>query len=285
MKKNAVKQKNSTRRKKVKIPAKLIITVCAFLFSSLMVLGSTYAWFVSEDEETNHFVGARLAAEIVEEFEPNFEWQSGATVKKVVQVKNTGNVPAFVRISLYEYLLMFKIDVSDQTGNGNLAVAPNAVQPVVDRENPAGWSSAAQSGGTYFYDGRYYIAKNTVVPSSQADMYKFKDSQRDQTDLGWFQLNFPLSVYDYLPAKGTKNFWLYQEGYFYYSELLQPNELTDPVISSVSLNQSAPNKVKGALYKLEPVMDAHDATQMLLSNWAIDPSSSAYNLYRDKLSD
>ena len=285
MKKKLAKKKKNTRRKKFKLHAKLIIAVCAFLFSGLMVLGSTYAWFVSEDEENNHFVGARLSAEIVEDFVPNFEWQSGMTVKKVVRVKNTGNMPAFVRISLYEYLLMFKIDVADQTGNGNLALSPNAVQPIAEIEHPKNWANAAAGGGTYLYDGHYYIAKNAVISANAADRYKFKDAARNATDLKWFKVNFPTNIYESLPASGTQNYWLYQDGYFYYSELLEPNDLTTPIVESVSLDQSAPNKFKGALYKLEPVMDAHDATQILLSNWEIAPSSPAANLYKDRLSD
>lgn len=285
MKRKGTNKRNASRKKKPKIHAKLIIAICTLIFSSLMVLGSTYAWFVSESEETNHFNGSRLAAEIVEDFEEDFEWQSGLTVKKVVRVKNTGNVPAFIRISLYEYLLRFKIDVTDQTGNGNLVTVQQAIQPSVDRNDPTSWTAAAASGGTYFYDGHYYVAKNAVVPSNQADVYKFKDSQRAQTELNWFQLDFPGNIYDSLPISGTTDFWLYQDGYFYYSELIQPNELTEPIINSVTLNQSAPNKFKGALYKLEPVMDAHDATKMLLTSWGINPSSLAYSLYNGKLSD
>jgi alternate signal-mediated exported protein len=279
------KQKTKFHRKKRKVNGKLMIAASAFLFSGLMVLGSTYAWFVSEDDRTNHFVGTRLSAEIVEDFEPNFEWSFGTKVKKVVQVKNTGDVPAFIRLKLYEYLLLFQVDVTDQTGNGNLAVSTNAVQPTVNQANVQTWTAAAKAGGTYHYKNNYYIAKQAVMPKDAADSYKWQDSQREKTALHWLSLNFPANIYTTKPASSTKNYWLYQDGYFYYSELLQPNEMTEPLLQSVHLRLDAPNKFKGALYKLEPVMDAHDATNVLLSSWNIQSPSPAYELYSGRLID
>lgn len=284
---NLGKRKKPSKKQRVKVNTKWIIAVSTFLFSGLMVLGSTYAWFVSEDSELNHFVGSRLSAEIIEEFEPNFEWQPGLATKKVIQVKNTGNIPAFVRISLYEYLLTFKIDITDQTGNGNLAIASQEVLPTVDQKNTASWQPAVNVGGTYLYEGQHLIAEKAIVPNvlTGTEMYKFKESAREKTDLRWFQLNFPDNVYDVAPAKGTKNYWFYQDGYFYYSELLEPNEISAPVMNSVHLSPSAPNRFKGSLYQLNPMMDAHDTTKGLLSSWNIGNSGDLYNMYHGRLND
>ncbi|MGX7244471.1 BsaA family SipW-dependent biofilm matrix protein [Enterococcus quebecensis] len=286
MKKNTKKIRRR-KKKKTKINIKVIIAVCSFLFSGLMILGSTYAWFVSEDSESNHFVGSRLSAQIVEEFEPEVEWQPGETIKKVIQVKNVGNMPAFVRISLYEYLLTFKVDTVDQTGNGNLARSPKELLPAVDQKKTDTWQPAATDGGTYFYNGQFFIAQKAIVPDMDTgiEMYKFKDSSRVKTDLRWFQIAFPDNVYDLAPPSGTKEYWLYKDGFFYYSELLQPNEVSLPVVKSVVLNTSAPNKFKGSLYQLNPVMDAHDSTKALLSTWNIGSSGDLYDLYYDRLSE
>nr|WP_242596547.1 BsaA family SipW-dependent biofilm matrix protein [Enterococcus plantarum] len=273
--------------KQTKINTKMIITACTFLFSGLMVLGSTYAWFVSEDSEVNHFVGTRLSAEIVEEFVPEFEWQPGLTTKKIIQVKNTGNIPTFVRISLYEYLLTFKIDTADQTGNGNLATSPNEIAPTVNQKNTETWQPAAKAGGTYAHEGKNVIAAKAITPNPRTgtEMYRFKDSGRDQTDLRWFQLGFPDNVHHSAPPTGTKDYWLYKDGYFYYSELLQPGEISAAVMKNVRLSPNAPNKFKAALYQLNPVMDAHDETKGLLSTWNIGNSGELYNMYHDRLSD
>ncbi|WP_086315594.1 hypothetical protein A5821_003094 [Enterococcus sp. 7F3_DIV0205] len=286
-KNKSLKRNRRRKKKKAQVNTKLIIALCTFLFSGLMVLGSTYAWFVSEDSEVNHFVGSRLSAEITEEFEPEFEWQPAITTKKVIQVKNTGNIPTFVRISLYEYLLTFKIDTTDQTGNGNLAVSPQEILPLVDKSNTETWQPAANAGGTYLHDGKNLISEKAIVPNmlTGTEMYKFKDSNREKTELRWFQLLFPDNVYNSAPPTGTKDYWLYKNGYFYYSELLQPSEISTPVMKSVRLSASAPNKFKSALYQLNPVMDAHDGTKGLLSSWNIGSSGELYDLYHDRLSD
>lgn len=286
--KRNIKQKQQKRKKKrAKVNTKLIIAIYTLLFSGLMVLGSTYAWFVSEDSEVNHFVGARLSAEIVEEFEPEIEWQPGTTKKKIIQVKNTGTIPTFIRMSLYEYLLLFEIDITDQSGNGNLAKSEQEIQPKVEKKKTETWQAAANSGGTYLYEGQHLIAKTAIVPNilTGSEMYKFKDENREKNDLRWFQLIFPENIYTVAPAKGTTEYWLYKEGYFYYSELLQPNELTTPVLKNVHLSAGAPNKYKGALYQLNPKMDAHDSTKGLLSSWNIGHSGELYDMYSGRLND
>lgn len=286
-KKKQVSSKKKRTKKSKGFNPKFIIVVVVFILSGLMVLRSTYAWLVSEDNRVNEFKGTRLSAEIVEEFEANEIWQPGLQTQKVIQVKNTGNVPAFIRLSLYEFLLTFKIDITDQTGNGNLAVSPHTSAPMVDDSKTTTWSPAAVAGGTYTRDAKHYIAQKAIVPDMTTgdEMYKYKDPLRETTDFKWFNLTFPTNVYNSAPSAGTTNYWLYSKGYFYYSELVQPNELTTPVLQNVTLNKSAPNKFKGALYQLHPVMDAHDATKPLLSTWNIGSSGDVYNLFHDKLAD
>ncbi|WP_086349755.1 BsaA family SipW-dependent biofilm matrix protein [Candidatus Enterococcus clewellii] len=264
---------------------KLPILLLVFFFSSLMVLGSTYAWFTSQDEKENNFVGTRLAAEIDEDFEANYQWQPGLTTQKVVRVKNTGDVPALIRVSFYEYLLLFEIDTTDQTGNGNLKLSPTEITPSVNSKNVETWEAAAQAGGTYSYDGKFYLAKEAVVPdrSTGTDMFKFQDTNRGNGPFKWFDLDIPSHVYTSTPAAGTKDYWLYSDGYFYYSELVAPRESTTPILNSILLNPSAPNKYKGALYQFNPVMDAHDATEVILTAWSLPQSGIIHEMYRDYL--
>lgn len=264
---------------------KLQTLLLVSFFSSLMVLGSTYAWFTSKDEKENKFVGTRLAAEIEEDFEANYQWQPGLTTQKVVQVKNTGSVPALIRVAFYEYLLLFEIDVSDQTGNGNLKLSASEVTPSVESKKIETWEPAAQAGGTYKYDEKFYIAKEAIVPdrSTGTEMFKFQDAGRESGSFKWFDLDIPGHVYTTTPPAGTTNYWLYSDGYFYYSELVDPGQSTEPVLNSVSLNASAPNKYKGALYQINPVMDAHDATDVVLDTWKLPQLGAVHEMYRDYL--
>jgi len=265
---------------------RLIIAICFTIFSGLVVLRSTYAWFVSEDSAVNKFNGTRLSAEIVEEFEPIFQWETGTNIKKVIQVKNTGEVPALVRLSLYEYLLLFEIDSTDQTGNGHLAIAPERIAPEVLQQDPTTWQPAAAAGGTFFNHGEYLIAKQAIIPDIQAgkDRYIWSDEARKKTAFRWFQLRFSTDVYKELPVDKT-NYWLYKDGYFYYSERLQPGETSSPVLESVSLSKHTPNKYKAVLYQLNPIMDAHDTSNVLLDAWNIGTNGEIYELYKGFLTD
>lgn len=264
------------------ISKKMPILLFTLLFSSLMILGSTYAWFTSEDTKKNEFVGGRLAAEIVEEFEANYQWQPAMTTVKKISVENTGDIPAFVRLSLYEYLLLFKVDTTDQTGNGNLVRNQVAKDPVVDGNKIETWQKAAEKGGTYESENTFFLAKKAVIPKLD-EPYIYQDSERDRSLFKWFQLEFREPIYTSLPPPGTKKYWLYQEGYFYYSELLEPKETSEYLLKNVHLSQSAPNSYKGVLYQLNPTMDAHDATSLLFSAWKIPKDSQAYQLFFEKI--
>lgn len=265
---------------------RLIIAICITILFGLVVLKSTYAWFVSENTAVNKFNGTRLSTEIVEEFEPIVQWETGMNAKKVIQVKNTGEVPAFIRISLYEYLLWFEIDYTDQTGNGHLAIASERVAPEVIQQDPKTWQPVAAVGGTFFYQGEYFIAKQAIIPDTQLgkDRYIWSEEARKKTDFRWFQLRFSTDVYKEAPI-GKKDYWLYQDGYFYYSECLQPGEVSSPVLKNVSLSKRTPNKYKGVLYQLTPIMDAHDTSKMLLDAWSIGTDGQIYELYKDLLTD
>lgn len=283
-KKRKVK-KTVYKKKKKYLPLKTLITVIALLFASLMVLGNTYAWFVSKNDKNNHFEGSRLSVKIVEDFTIETKWASGERVTKRVAVKNIGDIPAFVRISLYEYLLTFQINTNDQTGNGNLMLSENAVTPTVDFSDTNTWVKSVNGQGTYTaVNGEHYIAKKAIVANIPQDRYRTKtdNSNREATELKWLQLGFSSSVSEKV-ITNTTGYWLYSDGYFYYSKLLLPEEESQPIIENISLDVSAPNKMKGILYKLEPVMDAHDATAVLLDAWNVTTTHPAYIFYKDQL--
>ena len=281
------KMKKRRTRKIRKAPGyKLLLAFTAVLFFSVMVLGNTYSWFTSDDTVVNHFEGLHLKAEITEEFSPELEWAPGAQVKKVVRVQNTGEIPAFVRVSLYEYLLTFKVDVTDQTGNGNLATVPAPVSPIVNDKDVTTWTPAANSGGTYEHQQNYFIADQAITPDQKTgqEMFQYQGTEREAAALKWLTLNFPENVYTIKPANATIDYWLYRDGYFYYSKLLNPGETSAPVLNSVTLSASTPNKYKGALYRLVPVMDAHDATLPLLDAWKVGTTGELYEMYEGHLS-
>ncbi|MGC6770347.1 BsaA family SipW-dependent biofilm matrix protein [Enterococcus sp. LJL51] len=239
---------------------------------------STYAWFVSADSEKNTFEGASLVAEITEVFTPNYEWQPGEDTTKIVSVTNTGETPAIVRLSLYEFFLSFQIDVTDQTGDGNLKESGVTVMPSVDADNTDTWAPAVAAAGTFTQDGHNYIAAEAII-SGESDRYEYDNVVRDTTaPLKYLTLNFSSNFKTAIPPAGAQKYWIYENGYFYYSEILQPGEESSPLLDSLTLSKNLPNKYKGSLYKLKIFMDAHDATPAITGAWGVNSGGDVYQM-------
>jgi alternate signal-mediated exported protein len=262
---------------------KLFLFIATLFFSSLMVLGNTYAWLTAEDDKENHFEGGILSVEIIEDFGQVNQWRPARTEKKLVKAKNIGSVPSFVRLSFYEYVALFKIDTTDQTGNGHLLTVPTEQAPTLIYENKETWKAAATANGTYDADGTFYVVKDAYISdkTTGTDMFKMNDSQRENSLLKWFKLNVSENVYLSKPAAGTKDYWLYKDGYFYYSEALESGQTTSAVLNDVTLSASAPNSYKGSLYEIDVELDAHDTTKAMLSAWNISDTDEIYEMYKD----
>ncbi len=263
--------------------SKISFALLSLLLSLLLVIGSTYAWYTDSDERINRVAGAedKLAAEIVEDFNQVYAWAPGTTREKKVRVKNVGKVPTIVRISLKEHFLDFETDKTDNhgdgNGNGDLTVYGIPSTTAVDVENTATWKKGnTYSAGTNIH----YKADHALLNQD----YPYKGTRT--APLPAFQLNFKSgSVFDpqALPAASDKNYWYYEDGYFYYSEILQPNQSTTDLLESVTLAPEYANQYKGALYKLVPQMDAHDISKVLIHDWSIGSTSHVYAMYQDKL--
>ena len=91
------KRKKNSREKRA-----LIGAVCT---AAVILAGSTFAWFTSQDEVTNRLTAsADYGVSIVEDFTPPKDMTPGQEVTKTASVVNTGNIDAFVRVALENYL-------------------------------------------------------------------------------------------------------------------------------------------------------------------------------------
>ncbi|WP_348921024.1 BsaA family SipW-dependent biofilm matrix protein [Enterococcus rotai] len=259
---------------------KWVVFLFTFVFiASAIALKETYAWFMSSDNHTNSFVGTELVAEIDEVFTPNKEWQPSSTTTKEIRIKNIGSTTTFVRISFYEFLASFQIDLTDQIGNGNLKTVTAAIMPNLDEANTDTWEIAAKNHGTYTSAGKNYITDEVLVsdPLNKVGMYEYNSAEREKTALKYLNLNFSKAFEATVPSVTEKK-WLYEKGYFYYLSPLQSGELSEPLLDSVTLSDKLPNKYKGALYKLKVYMDAHDTTQSLIDEWQLEKNGEVYPL-------
>lgn len=87
------KKRKSSREKRV--------LVASLVVASVIVAGSTFAWFTSRDEVTNRLTATvGYGVSVTENFTPPTDWLPGQEVSKDVFAVNTGNIPAFVKMQL-----------------------------------------------------------------------------------------------------------------------------------------------------------------------------------------
>lgn len=266
---------------KVFVKSKALFACFSIALSLLLVVGSTYAWITSSDERINRNEGnyRRVSAIIIEDFNRVFQWAPGTTKEKNIRVKNTGELPTIVRVSLTEFFVGFETDVTDNhggigDGNGNLKAygVPTTAIKVND-------TSTWKKGNTYEQSATKFYKADKVL-TNQKIVYNGTRAQPLPSIALTYQAG---KVFDSTVPPGTTKYWYYEKGYFYYSEVLKPGEETENLLDSVSLSAEYANQYKGALYKLVPEMEAHDLTKSLLDDWGLVSTDYAYSLYQGKL--
>ena len=270
------------------VKSKALFACFSLLLSLLLVVGSTYAWLTSADERVNRADAnpRKLSAIIQEDFNRVNDWAPGVTKTKKVKVKNTGEMPALVRLSLTEFFVSFEVDTTDNhrldanpdnnlNGNANLKIY-DSFTTLIDVKRTDTWVV----GNTYEINSNTYYKADTALTDQE---YVYGGTRT--LPLAAFELNFtPNKIFDTpAAAVGKDKYWYYENGYFYYSEILQPGGETTDLLESISLNAGYANQYKGALYKLVPEMEAHDLTKDLFTDWGITSSDHVYELYENKL--
>lgn len=265
------------------LKSKGLFACFSLLLSLLLIIGSTYAWVTAADERVNRADAnhRRLSAIVEEDFSQVFHWAPGTTKEKNIRVRNTGEVPAIVRLSLKEFFVGFETDVTDNhasgNGNGNLKVYGTPSPTTVDVKNTSTWVV----GNTYGVSANTHYKANLALLDQR---YRYQGNRT--APLPAIVLKFEAGkVFDqnHLPGVHDSDYWYYEDGYFYYSEILKPNAVTPNLLDSVSLSGEYANQYKGALYKLIPEMDAHDLTQLPPDDWNVTNGSRAYTMIRDLL--
>lgn len=278
------------------VQSKGLFALFSIVLSLLLVIGSTYAWVTSQDQRVNRAAGneKKLSAKIDEEFQQVYRWSPGTTKQKRLRVTNNGDTPALVRVSLHEFFLKFETDVTDNQrdnsaeikGNGNLVSYTNldASAKYVRVNDTETWAV----GNYYEISASNYYKVDQAIVNALTDpskSYVYKDASREMP-LKAIQLDFQSSkVFDETnpPSSSETKYWYYENGYFYYSEALAPNESTPDLLENVTLDATYTNQYKGALYKLVPQMDARDLSRGLLDDWSIDSDDFIYDVYQELL--
>jgi alternate signal-mediated exported protein len=91
-----------TGTKKKKTAKQKRVLVASIVLAGMIVVGGTFAWFQAEDQVTNQLSATNKYNVTVTEsdFTPPEQWIPGEEVNKDVMAVNSGNIDAFVRLSL-----------------------------------------------------------------------------------------------------------------------------------------------------------------------------------------
>lgn len=251
-------------------------------FSTVLVVGSTYSWFTASDTEVNHFTSGYLSVRIQELFKEQKDWQPGLSVKKDVRVENTSNIPAIVRVSFNEHMLSFEIDTKDRTGNGNLRKMPANTDAKIKEDQVATWIK----GDAYDYGGSKLLAKEL---EKNAYVWNDPTKARDKTKLlKYMNLKFGVlknwsEVSAMTPTDAAKGFWVYENGYFYYSQFVEPGKATEILLADLELSADSPNALKATLYDLGIDLEAVSTSEGSLDTWGLLSTSEVYKLLNPKI--
>lgn len=78
---------------------KIFVFVISAALTGVCLCTSLYAYLSSHDNQINYFTAGQNSIEIKEEF-PTPDPKPGGSIKKVVTIKNNGDVPCFVRTQI-----------------------------------------------------------------------------------------------------------------------------------------------------------------------------------------
>ena len=123
--------------------AKALLLIASLAVLLTATVGSTAAWLVSKPAAVeNDFVPGKVACQVLEDFGT----ESGASVKRNVRVKNTGNTDAYIRV-----LLVFTWKDKDGNIFSNKPQEGNDYQIVMDNMYLTDWIMQKSDAGVYFY--------------------------------------------------------------------------------------------------------------------------------------
>ena len=244
-----------------------------FLSSLSLLVGTTYAWVTSKDEHINRFSSpeAKIKISIEGKKNPLF-LMPGQVNDRNIAVQNNSEQPVFVRVSLKEVLASFYIDVEDKVGNGNIkdysGVTPQ-VNPSIKKEDISTWK-----------EDDYFQVGNKIIKMKKVESYSYQTGIRSEY-MKSVKANMP-NVADKLDVNKS-DYWLYENGYYYYSERLLPNDLSSVFMGTVIVDKNLPNSLKGSLYHQDYLAEGVLASDIAFDAWQLPMDSPVRELLNKQL--
>lgn len=128
------------------------VLVASAILAAMIVASSSFAWFTSKDEVVNRLTAEnKYAVTVTEDFTPPSNWIPGQVVKKEAGAINTGNIDAFVKLTLSNEMVLTTYGEPEKFNTANVSkyvtLSPNEV-------------TSLQAGGRLAYKNGEEITKD-----------------------------------------------------------------------------------------------------------------------------
>lgn len=149
------------------------VLVASAILAAMIVASSSFAWFTSKDEVVNRLTAEnKYAVTVTENFTPPSNWIPGQVVKKEAGAINTGNIDAFVKLTLSnemalttydtpeaftaenvgKYVTLSADEVKSLQAGGRLACKAGANVAEADKRTGTGFVPTASEAGLYIFE-------------------------------------------------------------------------------------------------------------------------------------
>lgn len=149
------------------------VLVASAILAAMIVASSSFAWFTSKDEVVNRLTAEnKYAVTVTENFEPQSNWIPGQVVKKEAGAINTGNIDAFVKLTLSnemalttydtpeaftaenvgKYVTLSADEVKSLQAGGRLACKAGTTVAEADKRTGTGFVPTAGEAGLYIFE-------------------------------------------------------------------------------------------------------------------------------------
>lgn len=150
------------------------VLAASMILAAMIVAGSSFAWFTSSDEVVNKLSAQnKYAVTVTESFTPPSQWLPGQTVEKEAGAINTGNIDAFVKLTLSNQLVLTKYDAPDITFTDSNKSKYIELDPDEIKSLQAGGSLVYKAGNT-ITDADKELGTDFTPNSAETGLYIFE---------------------------------------------------------------------------------------------------------------
>lgn len=233
-------------------------------FVLILVIGSTFAWSSFSSWVKNHMqseVGT-LEVKIIEDYEQDSVFDLGKEITKKVDVRNMSKYPAIVRVQFIESAANFKID--DKTGMLEKKTTQGGSDLAI-KDKAETWKVGA------VYPDQFKKVDFYVINQSEINYQtKYKEDATRPKLLKPFEITYSPTIKEQpTPPPAQVPYWVYENGFFYYSQVLEGNKQSEvSVMESVKmLKENLVNPSKNMLYKIDVNAYGIRANEGSLEKW------------------